>query len=109
MANRRIALDRYGARPYQLEIQAVPTISTVLINQDVEISSIHIVNTTSASITFTITDNQSSPMTWISAQSIPANSSVVWSYAEPMHFNSGMKGSASASGLNIAVKGYTGT
>lgn len=86
-------------------LAAVPTSSTAVFSSTTCLSVIILNNTNSSSITVTVTDNAGSPINDVLTFSIPANSQLIqplWGVA----FTTGMKWSASTTGVTGAALGY---
>jgi len=86
-------------------LAAVPTSSTAVFTSTTCLRVILMNNTNSSAVTVTVTDNQGTPINDILTFSIPANSQLIqplWGVA----FTSGVKWSASTTGVTGAVLGY---
>jgi hypothetical protein len=84
---------------------AVPTSSTAVTATTTCVEALIFSNTNSSAQTVTVTDGQATPITVVSAFSIPPNSQVTFPfYGTPM--TSGIKWSAGGSGVTGTVKGY---
>ncbi len=86
-------------------LAAVPTSSTAVFSSTTCLQVIVVNNTNSSSATVTVSDNAGTPINDILTFSIPANSQLIqplWGVA----FTSGVKWSASGTGLTGALLGY---
>ena len=86
-------------------LQAVPTATTTLLAATTCVVFLEIANTTSGALTITIADLQGSPVSFLSAFSIPANSQLL----QPLYglpFTSGFTWKASGSGLTGGLVGF---
>ncbi len=86
-------------------LAAVPTTSTAVFTSTTCVVAIVLNNTNSTAATVTVTDNQGTPVNDILSFSIPGNSQIIqplWGVA----FTTGVKWSASATGVTGAVIGY---
>ncbi len=86
-------------------LAAVPTTSTAVFTSTTCVVGIILNNTNSTATTVTVTDNQGTPINDILSFSIPGNSQIIqplWGVA----FTTGVKWSASGSGVTGAVIGY---
>lgn len=86
-------------------LQTIPTSTTTLISGTVCPTFLDITNTTAGSLTITITDLQGSPVTFLNAFAIPANSQLL----QPLYglpFTSGLTWKASGSGLTGGLVGF---
>jgi hypothetical protein len=86
-------------------LAAVPTSATAVFSSTTCIEAMVINNTNSSAATVTITDNQGTPVNNLLTFSIPANSQIIeplWGIA----FTSGVKWTASTSGLTGGMVGY---
>lgn len=68
------------------------------------VEQVSVDNTTAGALTFTVTDNAGNGL--ITAQSIPANSTVVFSWPRPAKLVGGGKWNGSAAGLTAELKAY---
>ena len=94
-----------GAIAFTPAWQALPTTSTALTATTSCVMAIMVTNTTAGAQTVTITDGQGSPVTVLSAFSIPGNSAVTL----PFHgsqMTSGIKWIAGGAGLTGTVVAY---
>jgi hypothetical protein len=78
-------------------MQAVPNSSTALVSSTFKVQTIFCANITAGAVTLTITDNQGSPVTYVPAVSMAANSIFMINSVTGLTFTSGLKWSASAS------------
>jgi hypothetical protein len=86
-------------------LAAVPTSSTAVFTSTTCIVAIILNNTNSSSATVTVTDNAGTPINDVLTFSIPANSQLI----QPLYgvaFTTGMKWSASGTGVTGAALGY---
>jgi hypothetical protein len=86
-------------------LAAVPTSSTAVFSSSTCLQVIVVNNTNSSSATVTVSDNQGTPINDVLTFSIPANSQLI----QPLwgvQFTSGVKWSASGTGLTGALLGY---
>ncbi|MGH9776557.1 MAG: hypothetical protein ACRD50_16620 [Candidatus Acidiferrales bacterium] len=86
-------------------LAAVPTSSTAVFSSTTCLWIIVLNNTTGSSLTVSVTDNQGTPINDVLTFSIPANSQLIQQLGG-VQFTSGVKWSASASGVTGAVLGY---
>jgi len=94
-----------GATAFTPAWQAVPTANTALTATTSCVVAVMITNTNASAQTVTITDGQGTPVTVLSAFSIPANSEVTL----PLHgaqMTSGIKWSSGGAGLTGTVVAY---
>jgi hypothetical protein len=86
-------------------LAAVPTSATVVFSSTTCVVVIILNNTNGSSATVTVTDNQGTPINDVLTFSIPANSQLIqpmWGVA----FTTGLKWTASGTGVTGAVLGY---
>ena len=86
-------------------LAAVPTASTAVFTATTCVMVIVLNNTNSSAATVTVTDNEGTPINDVLTFSIPAYSQLI----QPLYgvaFTSGVKWSASASGVTGAILGY---
>jgi len=86
-------------------LAAVPTSSTAVFASTTCVVTVVLNNTTSGALTVSVSDGQGSPVSDVVTFSIPANSQMI----QPLYgvqFTSGVKWSASGSGVTGAVLGY---
>ncbi len=86
-------------------LAAVPTTATAVFTTTTCVVAVVLNNTTGASLTVTVSDNQATPVNDVVSFSIPANSQLV----QPLYgvaFTSGIKWNASATGVTGAILGY---
>lgn len=103
------------AQPYYQHtpgLQAPPTVATAFpipagqpaLKFNSWVEQISVDNTTAAALTFTVTDNAGNGL--ITAQSIAANSTVVFTWPRPVKLVGGGKWNGSAAGLIVELKAY---
>lgn len=83
--------------------QAAPTSTTTVTAQDAYLEAVTITNTTAGAVTFTLADKQGSPVAFLSAVSIPANSTTVISIPLFYWCPGGFTVAAGGSGLTYST------
>jgi hypothetical protein len=83
----------------QIRPQAAPTSSTVVTTYDAYLKTITLANTTAGAITFTLSDRQASPIAFLSAVSVAANTTYVVSIPTSYWCANGFTVQASGAGL----------
>lgn len=94
-----------GNTVFSQALAAVPTSSTAVASATTCVIVVLMNNTTGASVTVSVSDNQGTPVNDVLTFSIPPNSQLI----QPLYgvqFTSGIKWSASASGATGAILGY---
>ena len=95
-----------GSTAYDSGITTLPTTSTALTATATCVSSIVFVNTTASAQSVTITDNQGTPVAYLSGFQIPANSTFVYDL-NSVKLSGGIKWSAvNATSVNAQVIGF---
>jgi len=84
---------------FQLYPVAVPTSPADVTTSDARIVEVTLTNTTAGALTVTITDKQASPLAFLSAVSIAANSTYVIETPGLRYMPGGISWSASGSGI----------
>jgi len=95
-----------GTTAYDSGMVALPTAATAVTATATCVNAIVFVNTTGAAQTVTVTDNQATPVAYVSSFQLPANSTFVYdlNYAR---MASGVKWSAAnATSVNAQIVGY---
>ena len=86
---------------------AVPTGSTALVSVDAFIFQISVSNTTGGSLTFLVTDkNSTGAITLVPTVPIPANTIIIMSWPEGVKMNGGIQWQAGGSGLTAEVLAF---
>jgi hypothetical protein len=94
-----------GTAVYDSGMVALPTTSTAVTTTATCVNSVIFVNTTGATQTVTMTDNQGSPVTYLASFQIPANSTLVYGLDYAKMAN-GIKWSATnATSVNAQIVG----
>jgi hypothetical protein len=88
---------------HEAAVAAAPTVVTAVTTH---LTKIRVVNTTAGAITFTMTNNEGSPVDKYTAVPIAANSILHEHFEVPEKMTSGIKLSASGAGLLISLAGW---
>jgi hypothetical protein len=96
---------RAGRKGFDTGFIDVPTVEGDLVAGDVYVSSIYISNLTASAITVTLRVNTAPPKTFY-IKSIAARATDLLFFPEPVRFEGGIRGVASASGAVINISGY---
>ena len=83
----------------QIYPMAVPTSTADVVTGDVRVNVITLTNTTGSAITVTVSDKQTSPLDFLTAVSVAANSTYVVEIPDMRLFPGGVSWSASGSGM----------
>ena len=95
-----------GSTAYDSGILTLPTASTAVTATATCVNSILFVNTTASAQTITLSDNQATPVTYLSSFQIPANSTFVYDL-QYVKLASGIKWSATnATSVNAQIVGF---
>lgn len=97
----------YGRTTMNADFQSVPSSPTTLTSVDSWIFQIVLANSTSGALTVTIQDKQGTPVCILCSVSLPANTTYIVPFPEGLKFESGITWSASGSGVNAAIAGWT--
>jgi len=95
---------RAGRRGFDSGFIDVPTTEGDLVDGDVYVSSIFVSNTSSAAVTVTLRVKATAKTFYI--RSVAARAVDVLFFPEPVRFEGGIRGVASASGVVINIAGY---
>ena len=94
-----------GTTVYDSGIAALPTSSTAVTTTATCVNAVLFVNTTGSTQTITLSDNQASPVAYLSAFQIPANSTLVYDLHNA-RFANGIKWQATnAASVNAQIVG----
>ena len=96
---------RAGRRGFDTGFINVATTEGDLVAGDVYVSSIFVSNTSAAAVTVTLRVKTTPARTFYS-KSIPAGGTDLLFFPEPVRFEGGIRGVASASGVVINIAGY---
>jgi hypothetical protein len=94
-----------GATKFNVALVAVPTSPTAATATTTCLMSISFNNTTAGPLTITVTDGQGTPVALVSSFSLPAYSTVGWSWPNGVQMTTGVKWSASAAGVTGGMFG----
>lgn len=94
-----------GTTSFTSALQAMPTSSTAIATSTTCILGFEISNTSGGSLTVTISDNQGSPVVFLSAVSIGAGETRTYNWPNGRKFTSGVKVQASGAGIVYALEG----
>jgi hypothetical protein len=96
---------RAGRRGFDTGFVDIPTSEDDLVNGDVYVSSIFVANTTTAAIVVTLRV-KTTPVKTFYVKSIAARATDLLFFPEPVRFEGGIRGVASAAGAVINIAGY---
>jgi hypothetical protein len=96
---------RAGRKGFDSGVIDVPTSEGDLVTGDVYVSSIFVSNTSASAATVTLKVKTSIPKT-VYSKNIPAGGTDLLFFPEPVRFEGGIRGVASASGVVINIAGY---
>jgi len=100
----------YPNKVFTFEERDVPNSLTDATAVDTWVIEVIITNRTSAAITLTLQDKQSTPFEFLEASSFPANKTSYITFRRPRKFTGGISRQASAAtGLNLVIEGYQTT
>ena len=103
---RTVPLTACGITAYDSGAVTLPTTSTAVTTTATCVNAVLFNNTTSSIQTITVTDNQATPVAYLSSFQIPANSTFVYDL-QFVKMASGIKWSAgTASAVNAQIVGY---
>jgi hypothetical protein len=95
-----------GSTSFDSGMTAVPTTSTAVTSTATCVNAIVFVNTTGSAQTVSVTDNQATPMSYLSSFQIPANSTFIYDL-QFVKMSAGIKWSAAnASSVNAQIVGF---
>ena len=87
------------------ETPVVPATPTAATSTTTCLASLFFNNTTAGALTISVTDGQGTPVALVSTFSLPAYSTVGWSWPNGMQMTTGVKWNASASGVTGGMFG----
>ena len=105
MVDVNVRSHRAGRRGFDSGFIDVPTTEGDLVDGDVYVSSIFISNTSSSSVTVTLRV-KTNPAKTFYIKSLAARNVDVLFFPEPVRFEGGIRGAASALGVVINIAGY---
>jgi hypothetical protein len=105
LADVNVRSHRAGRKGFDSGFINVPTTEGDLVVGDVYVSSIFISNTAASAITVTLKVNTTPAKTFYS-KSIAAGGTDLLFFPEPVRFEGGIRGAASAAGAVINIAGY---
>jgi hypothetical protein len=95
-----------GATAYDSGMTTLPTSSTAVTSTATCVNAIVFVNTTASTQTVTVSDNQGTPLTYLSSFQLPANSTLVYDL-QFVKMSAGIKWSATnATSVNAQIIGF---
>jgi hypothetical protein len=97
---------RAGRKGFDSGFIDVPTSEGDLVVGDVYVSSIYIANTSASAVTVTLKVNTSPAPKTVYSKSLAAGGTDLLFFPEPVRFEGGIRGVASASGAVISIAGY---
>lgn len=94
-----------GTTAFTSALQAMPTVSTAITASTTCVLEIAVSNTSGGALTYTISDNQGSPIAFVSAVTINSGERNTYTFPNGAKFTSGVKLNASGSGVTYALEG----
>ena len=104
MSEVNVRSHRAGRAGYDTGFVPIPTVETNLVGQTIYVSSIFVSNASASAVTVTI--KQRSDGMVVYQKTLPAGSTDVLFFPEPIAFRDGIRHSASSTGAVINVAGY---